>query len=116
MSEELTEADRRALLAAQYQNDDEDEDIGGAAGLHTFRPNEQMAILADGTQVPTLIYVQRLEQLVRQQQKSLDRLQRELARLNSAVARQRQSLNLHSSRIGDMGRELDSKIDRRHDF
>ncbi len=118
MSEKLTDEERAALYAAMREIEDEtdDEDDKLSQEFHVPKSSKDVATLAGGTMVPTLAYIQKLEQIVKQQQKTIDRHERSFARLASAIRGNRSSLQQQSSRVNDLSRDLDNKIDRRHDF
>ena len=117
MSGTLTDEERAALYAAMREMEDEpDEDGNPSQEFHVPTSSKDVATLAGGTMVPTLAYIQKLEQIVTQHQKTIDRHERSFARLASAIRGNRSSLQQQSSRVNDISRDLDNKIERRHDF
>jgi hypothetical protein len=80
------------------------------------KSSKKIATLPSGTLVPTLLYIQSLESVIRQQQKTIDFHKRELGRIYALLSQQRAVTNKNTTRIAEVERDMDNKIDRRNDY
>lgn len=96
---------------------DDDDDGAPASNVITSTENTKnfTTILVNDSkvQVPTLEYVRRLEQTITTQNALLQKLERQLNRVNSLLRNHRSTIHGQANRINDVIRDLDSKIDRR---
>lgn len=102
----MTDEERAAIYAAMDEDDNE-----SIQTINTIVPNK--GVLVDGTPVPTLEYVRHLERVIKTQDENIKRIERQLARVTSLLRTHRSSIHGQNSRINDVARELEQKIDRR---
>jgi hypothetical protein len=109
----MEQDDRSAVLAAMYQEDD-------PAAITDLKPNTNMshrsrkirvgAIVYD---VPTIEYVQQLENMMLHQTQTVERLQRVIDRLTAMLSKSRNNQQGQTRQLDDLRRELGKKITRR---
>jgi hypothetical protein len=109
--------DRADIYAAMAAAEEEEAAERSARNPFTKRANISDTILVpmgDGTaEVPSMDYVRRLERMVREQARIIERFERQFHRIDAKLRTHRTTINGQSSRINDVNRELDQKIDRR---
>lgn len=119
MSEDLNEDANRAAIYAAMMDAEEDEVERKRSKNPLFQQSDAARTvtipLADGqsVEVPSMAYVRELERLIRAQATLLDKFERQFHRVEHKLRTHRSAINGHNSRINDVGRELDQKIDRR---
>lgn len=116
----LSEDARADIYAAMAEDEDEAEDArhyakplisGGAVNL--TGKTVQVQVGDKMVEVATGAYVRRLEQIVQEQDRAMKRQERLLRALGALVRQQRTAANHHATKINDVQRSLDNKIDRR---
>ena len=114
--------DRADIYAAMAAQEDEADD---AAMLEKPMVNPSVFNLHGGAgsklviddrtvEVANLVYVQRLEQLLREQDIRLKKMDRVIHSLGVELRQQRQTINKQSGRLLEMSGDIDNKIDRRN--
>jgi hypothetical protein len=110
-------ADIYAAMAAEDDAAEDDAEaskplIGG--GLINLHGRSVPVQVGDKTvDVPTMAYVGRLENIVREQKLALQKQERLLRALGQIIRQQKAASGHHVDTINAMRRELDHKIDRR---
>jgi hypothetical protein len=102
------------LITTMYQNDDAPNEARKVnlepSGVRRTRDIQVGAIKYE---VPTIEYLNRLEQMIMAQAQIIEKQRRDLSRLDSFVISTRNFIRRQTTRIGEMQINLDSKLDVR---
>ena len=108
--------DRAAVVSAMYQTDDDDETASpDSRALVTGRTGHTRRIRVGAVEyeVPSVEYVQQLEQMVAQQVQTVLQQRRLIDRMASMLLKTRHSQVGHMRAMDDLRRELAKKITMR---
>lgn len=110
----MDDYDRDALLSAMYDTEEEPEKKDNVQIDPTgFQKSRIVRVGPISYELPTLDYVNRLEQLIVRQGQLIERQRRQLERLQGAAIGTRNFIRRQTGRLQDMQNDLDSKVDYR---
>jgi hypothetical protein len=114
MEFEMEENDRGALLAAMYQDDGQQDDGSEThVDVPGFNRSRIIKVGIIAYEVPTVEYVQRLEQLIANQSSIIGQQKQSIERLKAFVLSTRSFIRRQTSRITEMQDSIDGKVDSR---
>lgn len=99
------EEDKTALLAAMYQDDD-DQPSDTPVDQPGFNRSRKIRIGIVEYEVPTVEYVTRLEQVVMRQQHMIDQQRRLLARVQSSLSATRNAVRRQAITVHEVSNQL----------
>lgn len=112
----MDEFDKNELLAAMY-NDDGDTPVTTTskepASISGFSRTRKIKVGIIEYEVPTVEYVNRLEQMINQQALLLDQQKQQIERLKGFVTSTRSFIRRQTNRLVEIQTDLDGKLDYR---
>lgn len=106
----MTDPRKAALLAAMYDTDDDEAPSVAPVEPAAAARTRKIRVGIVEYEVPTVEYVTRLEQMLAQQQATIERQHRTLVRMQVAMAILRRAVRGQSTAMREVYNELDTKL------
>lgn len=108
--------EKNMLLSAMYNSDDDDEDelsTQPRTSVDSFGKTKIVHVGAIKYELPSIEYVNKLEQMLVQQNTKISELQRNIEKLQKIITATKSLTRRHVSNINEIHSELDRKINSR---
>jgi hypothetical protein len=106
------DTNRETVLSAMYQGDDDNPNEVRSLASPSDR-TRRIRVGAIEYEVPTVSYMQQLEQTLAHHSRIINHQQRVIDRLNATISKNTQSQSGHEHDIDDLKREMIRKINQR---